>query len=260
MLRFCSNVSTMFAELPLLDRFAAAADAGFPAVEMQTPYEAELDDLVRARDRARVEFVLLSFDSGRREKGDRGLGALPDRMGELAKTFDLTRRYAERLGAKYLNILAGCPGPDVEPARARATLVENLRRAARAVSDIGATVILEPINSHDVPGFFVSRVDEALDILSDVGEPNVGLQFDFYHVERMGDPLIPTFEHTLPRIAHVQFSDSPGRQEPGTGHIDYPAVFRAIERSPYRGWTGAEYFPKRPTRETLGWFEPYRRR
>lgn len=260
MLRFCVNISTMFTELPLLDRFAAAADAGFSAVEMQTPYEADIEDLVRARDRAGVGFVLMSFPAGNRETGDRGLGALPERVGELTKSFDLTRRYAERLGAKYLNLLAGCPAPNVEPARARATLVENVRRAARAMNDIGASVILEPINSHDVPGFFISRVNEALDILAAVGEPNIGLQFDFYHVERMGDPLIATFEHTMPHIAHVQFSDSPGRQEPGTGRIDFPAVFRTIERSAYRGWTGAEYFPKRPTGETLGWFEPYRRR
>lgn len=259
MLRFCANISTLFTELPLLDRFAAAARAGFPAVEMQTPYEAEIEDLVRARDRAGAGFVLLSFSMGDRDKGDRGLGALPDRADELRNSFDLTRRYAERLGARVLNLLAGCPGPDVEPARARDTLIENFRRAARAVSDIGASVILEPINTHDLPGFFVSRVDEALDILDEVGEPNVGLQFDFYHVERMGDPPIATFEHTLPRIAHVQFSDSPGRQEPGTGRINFPAVFEAIARSDYRGWTGAEYFPKRPTPETLSWLAPYRR-
>ena len=260
MLRFCVNISTMFTELPLLERFAAAAKAGFPAIEMQWPFEAKADDLARAQERAGLEAcVLMSFPGGNRDKGDRGLGALPDRTQELAQSFDLTRRYAERLGAKRLNLLSGCPGPGVERERARATLVDNLRRAARAMRDIGASVILEPINHHDVPGFFVSRVDEAISILDDVGEPNVGVQFDFYHVERMGDPLIPTFERALPRIAHIQFSDSPGRQEPGTGRVDFPAVFAAVARSPYQGWTGAEYFPKRPTPETLGWFAPYRR-
>ncbi len=260
MLRFCANISTMFTELPLLDRFAAAAAAGFPAVEMQTPYEAEIDDLVRARDKAGLGFALMSFYMGDRAKGDCGLAALPGRADELRKTFDLTRRYAERLGTRCLNLLAGCPGPDVEPKRARAILVENFRRAARLMRDLGIAVILEPINSHDVPRFFVSTVDEAVDILNEVGEPNTGVQFDFYHVERMGDPPIPTFEAALPRIAHVQFSDCPGRQEPGTGRIDFPEVFQAIERSDYRGWTGAEYFPKRPTADTLGWFAPYRRR
>lgn len=260
MLRFCVNISTMFTELPLLERFAAAAKAGFPAIEMQWPFEASADDLARAYERAGFEaFVLMSFPGGNRDKGDRGLGALPDRVEELTKSFDMTRRYAERLGAKCLNLLSGCPGPGVEPARARATLVDNLRRAARAMRDIGASVILEPINHHDVPGFFVSRVDDALSILDEVGEPNVGLQYDFYHVDRMGDPPVATFERVLPRIAHLQFSDSPGRQEPGTGHIDFPAVFAAVEHSAYQGWTGAEYFPKRPTPETLGWFARYRR-
>jgi len=260
MLRFCVNISTMFTELPLLERFSAAKAAGFPAVEMQVPFEAGAEDLARAKEQNGLGFVLLSFPSGDRDKGDRGLGALPDRVDELGKSFDATRRYAERLGASCINLLPGCPGPAVEPARARATLVENFRRAARAVRDIGARVILEPINNLDIPGFFVSRVDDAISILDDVGEPNVGLQFDFYHVERMGDPLLATFERALPRIAHVQFSDCPGRQEPGTGRIDFPDVFAAIERSAYGGWTGAEYFPKRPTPETLGWFAPYRTR
>ena len=260
MLRFCVNISTMFTELPLLERFSAAKAAGFPAVEMQVPFEAGAEDLARAKEQNGLGFVLLSFPSGDRDKGDRGLGALPDRVDELGKSFDATRRYAERLGASCINLLPGCPGPAVEPARARATLVENFRRAARAVRDIGARVILEPINNLDIPGFFVSRVDDAISILDDVGEPNVGLQFDFYHVERMGDPLLATFERALPRIAHVQFSDCPGRQEPGTGRIDFPDIFAAIERSAYGGWTGAEYFPKRPTPETLGWFAPYRTR
>jgi hydroxypyruvate isomerase len=260
MLRFCVNISTMFTELPLLERFSAARAAGFPAVEMQWPFEASADDLARANERAGLEaVVLMSFPGGDRTKGDRGLGALPDRTDELRSSFDMTRRYAERLGAKCLNLLSGCPGPGVEPARARATLVENFRRAARAMRDIGAAVIMEPINNLDIPGFFVPRVDDALSILDEVGEPNVGLQFDFYHVERMGDPLFATFGRALPRIAHIQFSDCPGRQEPGTGRIKFPEIFAAVERSAYEGWTGAEYFPKRPTPETLGWFEPYRR-
>ncbi|MBV8533954.1 MAG: TIM barrel protein, partial [Alphaproteobacteria bacterium] len=204
MLRFCINISTMFTELPLLERFAAAKAAGFPAVETQWPFAESAEDLVRAKEKNGLGFVLLSFPSGDKDKGDRGLAALPDRMDELRAGFDMTRRYAERLGASCINLLSGCPGPGVEPQRARATLVENFRRAARAVRDIGAKVILEPINNHDIPGFFVPRVDDALSILDEVGEPNVGLQFDFYHVERMGDPLLATFERALPHIAHIQ--------------------------------------------------------
>jgi hydroxypyruvate isomerase len=261
MLRFAVNISTVFTDSKLLDRFAAAAQAGFPAVEMQTPYEAPVDDLADAFERAGLEdFVLMSFPAGDRAKGDRaGIASLPDRVDEVTKGIDEGRRYADRLNARRINMLCGVPGPDVEKARAHATLVANFRRAARAVRDIGATVLVEPINNLDIPGYFVPDVDEAIKVLDEVGEPNVGLQFDFYHMQRMGRPLIPTFERLLSRITHMQFSDSPGRREPGTGTIDYAAIFAAVKNSSYAGWTSAEYFPDRPSRETLAWFQPYRR-
>jgi hydroxypyruvate isomerase len=261
MLRFAVNISTVFTDSKLLDRFAAAAQAGFPAVEIQTPYECTADELAQARTRAGLDnFVLMSFPAGDRAKGDRaGIASLPDRVDEVAAGIETGRLYAERLGTKRINMLCGAPGPEVEKARAHATLVENFRRAARAVRDIGASVLLEPINNHDVPGYFVPDVDGAIAVLDEIGEPNVGLQFDFYHVHRMGRPLIPTFERLLPRIAHMQFSDSPGRREPGTGTIDYKSVFDTVARSAYAGWTAAEYFPDRPSRETLAWFQPYRR-
>jgi hydroxypyruvate isomerase len=261
MLRFAVNISTVFTDSKLLDRFAAAAQAGFPAVEIQTPYECPADDLARARENAGLDdFVLMSFPAGDRAKGDRaGIACLPDRIDEVTQGIEVARRYAERLGIKRLNMLCGVPGPEVDKAHARTTLVANFRRAALALREIGAAVLIEPINNHDVPGYFVPDVDEAIAVLDEVGEPNVGLQFDFYHVHRMGRPLIPTFERLLPRIAHMQFSDSPGRREPGTGTIDYKSVFDTVARSAYAGWTAAEYFPDRPSRETLAWFQPYRR-
>jgi hydroxypyruvate isomerase len=262
MLRFAVNISTVFTDSKLLDRFAIAARAGFPAVEMQTPYEAPVNDLADAFERSGLEdFVLMSFPAGDKAKGDRaGIASLPDRVDEVRKGIEEGRRYADRLNARRINMLCGAPGPEVEKARAHATLVENFRRAARAVRDIGATVLLETINNHDVPGYFVPDVDEAIAFLDEVGEPNVGLQFDFYHVHRMGQPLIPTFERLMPRITHMQFSDAPGRREPGTGTLDYKAVFDAVAKSTYAGWTSAEYFPDRPSGETLAWFEPYRQR
>jgi hydroxypyruvate isomerase len=262
MLRFAVNISTVFTDSKLLDRFAAAAQAGFPAVEIQTPYECTADELATARERAGLDaFVLMSFPAGDKAKGDRaGIACFPDRVDEVAQGIDEGRRYAERLGTKYINMLCGAPGPEVDKDRARATLIANFRKAARAVRDIGATVLLEPINNLDVPGYFIPDVDEALAVLDEVGEPNVGLQFDFYHVHRMGRLLLPTFQRLLPFIAHMQFSDAPGRREPGSGTIDYEAIFAAIENSSYSGWTSAEYFPNRPSRETLAWFEPYRRR
>jgi len=262
MLRFAVNISTVFTDLKLLDRFAAAKDSGFPAVEMQGPYECPAEDLARAREAAGLEaFVLMNFPAGDPAKGERaGITSYPDRLDEVAAGIETARRYAERLGCKQLNLLCGAPGPGVDKVLARETLIENFRRAARAMREIGARVLIEPINNLDVPGYFIPRADDAVAVLDEVGEPNTGLQFDFYHAHRMGDAAVPTFERLLPRIAHLQFSDSPGRQEPGTGTIDYAAIFAAVARSPYPGWTSAEYFPKRPSRETLAWFEPYRRR
>src|SRR4051794_10399234 len=198
MLRFAVNISTVFAELPLLARFKAAADAGFHAVETQLPYDAPAEDLAAAFKAAGLtDFVLMSFPAGDPAKDRGGIGALPQRAAEFRQGIERARRYAEMLGAKNLNLLAGVPGPDVDKARARDTLLENFRLGTRAMRDLGATVLLEPINNLDVPGYFIPDVEEALAFLDEVGEPNVGLQFDFYHVHRMGRPLVDTYQRLL---------------------------------------------------------------
>lgn len=258
--RFTANISTLFTELPPLARIGAAAEAGFPGVEMQYPYALEIDELVRARDKAGVQFVLINTPAGNTAAGDRGIASLPDRVAEMAEGIERTRRYAEKLGATRVHIVAGVPGPSVEYARARETFLANVRKAARALADIGATVCLEPINTFDIPGFFLSRPDDAIALIDECGEKNVGLQFDFYHMQRMQGELIKTFERLKPRIAHMQFADTPGRLEPGTGEINFAPIFAAIDRSGYGGWVGAEYNPSRPTAETLEWLKPYRRR
>ncbi len=260
MLRFAVNISTVFTELPFLARPAAAAKAGFRAIETQLPYEAPAEDLARAIKNAGIsDFVLMSFPAGDPKVDRAGIGALPHRAQEFRQGIERAKRYADTLGAKCLNLLCGTPGPEVDKARARDTLLENFRHGARAMRDLGATVLLEPINNLDVPGYFIPDVEEAIRFLDEVGEPNVGLQFDFYHVHRMGRPPVATYERLLPRIAHMQFSDAPGRREPGSGTLPFTDIFAAIERSAYRGWTSAEYFPNRPSHETLAWFQPYRR-
>ncbi len=259
MLRFSANISMMFTEVAPLERFAAARQAGFTAVEWQNPYAYPLEDVKRAKEAAGVEMALINFPMGDPKKGDRGLAALPDRVDELARGMDTALKYAEALGVKRLNLLAGVVSDDIGPARAEETLLGNLRRAARLVSGIGATVCMEAINTHDMPGFFVSRPREVVKILDECGEKNVALQFDIYHVQKMDIPLVASFEKHVKKIGHVQFADVPGRNEPGTGNVDFAAIFAAIERSSYDGWTGAEYNPKNGTQESLGWFTPYRR-
>ena len=256
--RFSANISMLFTEVPPLERFAAAKAAGFKAVEWQLPYVFPAEEVKRAKDKAGVEIALINFPMGDPSKGDRGLGALPDRAEELKTGIETGRRYAEILGVRRVNLLPGVVPATVEPARARETLLSNLRAAARKLAEIGGTVCMELINTLDMPGFFLSRPPEGIAVLDASGEKNVALQYDFYHMQRMGEDLTGAFETYAKRIGHVQFADVPGRHEPGTGAIDFKSVFAAIDRTSYDGWVGAEYNPSKPTTETLDWFAPYR--
>lgn len=256
--KFCANISLMFTEMPLLERPAAARAAGFTAIEVQFPYVAALDDFARAVERAGVEVVLINFPAGDADKGDRGLGALPSRIAEFRAGVADGRRYAERLGCKRMNLLAGVPGADVSRDAARGTLIENLRYAAAAVAPLDVTVCLEAINTRDIPGFFLSDPDQTIGMIDEAGVANAALQYDLYHMQIMRGDLIPTVERLKARIGHIQFADTPGRHEPGTGEINFANVFAALDRLGYAGWVGAEYRPRKSTVESLGWFAPWR--
>jgi hydroxypyruvate isomerase len=257
--RFCANISMLFAERPLLERPAAARAAGFTAIEVQFPYTVPLDDFARAVENAGVAVALINFPAGNAEKGDRGLGALPSRKTEFRAGVAEAKRYATRLGVKCFNLLAGVPGRNVPDREARTALIDNLRFAAEAVRDIGATVCLEAINTRDVPGFYLNDPDQVVALVDESGVKNAALQYDLYHMQIMRGDLIPTMERLLPRIGHMQFADTPGRHEPGTGELNYPNIFAAIDRIGYRGWLGAEYRPRGRTEDGLGWFAPWRK-
>ena len=248
----------LFTELPMVERPAAARAAGFEAIEVQFPYAVPLDDLARAVERAGVEVALINFPAGDSERGDRGLGALPSRVAEFRAGVAEGRRYAERLGARRFNLLAGIPGPQIADRDARATLIDNLRFAARAVASIGATVCLEAINTRDVPGFYLNDPDQVVALIEEAGAANAALQYDLYHMQIMRGDLIPTMERLVGRIGHMQFADTPGRHEPGTGEINFANVFPAIDRIGYTGWLGAEYRPAQDTAGGLGWFTAWR--
>lgn len=248
----------LFGELPLLWRPQAARAAGFEAIEVQFPYEMPLDDFAGAVDKAGLQVALINFPAGDATKGDRGLGALPARREEFRAGVELAKRYAARLGAKRINLLAGVPGPDVSDETARATLIDNLRFAAAAVADIGATVCLEAINTRDVPGFWLNDADPVIALIDESGVQNAALQYDLYHMQIMRGDLIPTLERIAPRIGHIQFADTPGRHEPGTGEINFANVFAAIDRVGYTGWVGAEYRPAGRTIDGLSWFAAWR--
>ena len=256
--RFCANISMLFAELPMVERPAAARAAGFEAIEVQFPYAVPLDDFARAAEDAGVKVALINFPAGDFDKGDRGLGALPLRIAEFRAGVAEGRRYAERLGVDRFNLLAGIPGPEVADKDARAALIDNLRFAAKAVASIGATVCLEAINTRDVPGFYLHDPDQVVALIDEAGVSNAALQYDIYHMQIMRGDLIPTMERLIERIGHIQFADTPGRHEPGTGEINFATVFPAIDRIGYAGWLGAEYKPAHGTAGGLGWFAPWR--
>ncbi len=253
MLRFAANVSMLFAEAPFLDRFARAARAGFAAVECQFPYEAPAGEIRARLDDLGLAMVLHNLPAGDWAAGDRGLACLPNRVDEFRAGVARAIAYAHALGVPQVNCLAGIAPPDADPEVLRRTLVDNLRFAARAFASEGLRLLVEPINTFDMPGFFVHRTAQAVALLDDVGEPNVFVQYDAYHMQRMEGALAATIERYLPRIAHVQVADHPGRHEPGTGEIPFDALFAELERLGYAGWIGCEYRPAGRTEDGLHW-------
>jgi hydroxypyruvate isomerase len=255
--RFSANISMLFKELELPERFEAAAQAGFKAVEIQFPYGWSKRQLGEISQRAGVEVVLINIPAGDPEKGDRGIGCMPSRVAEFREGVAKAVEYSRALGCKQMNCLAGVAPRGADGAKLRETYVSNLRYAAEELARNGMTLLIEPISTHAVPGFYLNRSADALAIICEVGADNLKLQYDLYHMRIMGDDLAATIEANLARIGHMQLADVPGRHEPGTGEIDFPALFDLIDRLGYRGWIGAEYVPAGKTEESLAWAKNY---
>ncbi len=258
--RFAANLTMMFAEVPFRERFDAAARAGFDAVEYLFPYPFPREELADRLGRNGLVQALHNLPAGDWAAGERGIACLPGRTGEFQDGVGLAIAYAKALGCTRLNCLAGIPPAGLDPAEAERILVENLRFAARALGREGLSLLVEPINTRDIPGFLLHRTEPTLRVIDRVGEPNVHLQYDVYHMQIMEGDLVPTLRRHLARIAHVQVADTPGRNEPGTGEIAYPFVFGELDAMGYRGFVGCEYKPRAGTVEGLGWFAPYRTR
>jgi hydroxypyruvate isomerase len=251
--RFAANLSTLFAEHPFLDRFGAAARAGFRAVECQLPYS-----FVRHTLRARLEEhgltqVLINMPAGDWAAGERGIACHPDRREEFAEGIDRAIDYARTLGCLQVNCLAGILPSGVSPVAARETFVENLALAAPRFAAHGIRLLIEPINTRDVPGFFLAHTAQAIDIVSEVQSDNLFLQFDVYHMQIMEGDLTRTLERHASHIGHVQIADAPDRHEPGTGEINYDFLLRRLDEVGYRGWVGLEYNPAGRTADGLKW-------
>ena len=253
--QFAANLTMLYNELPFLDRFAAAAQSGFKAVEFLFPYDFAAEEIAQRLKDHRLQLVLHNLPAGNWAGGERGIACHPDRVGEFREGVHKALEYAAVLNPPRINVLAGISPTGVSEADARKSVVDNLRFAAEQLGERGIRLLMEPINTFDIPGFFVNRTTQALAIMEDVGSPNLYLQYDIYHAQRMEGELGATMKQHLARIGHIQLADNPGRNEPGTGEINYPFLFKLIDRIGYTGTIGCEYKPAGTTEAGLGWRE-----
>ncbi|MBU6259657.1 MAG: hydroxypyruvate isomerase [Burkholderiales bacterium] len=253
--RFDANLTLLFNEVAFLDRFERAARAGFEAVECLFPYAWPASEIRARLDRHRLALVLHNLPAGDWEAGERGIACHPDRVEEFRAGVAQAIDYARALGVPRLNCLAGLAPAGVDADRLHRTLVANLRHAAAALKRHGLRLLIEPINTYDMPGFYLNRTAQAVALLDEVGADNAYVQYDVYHAQRMEGELAATLGRHLDRIDHVQIADNPGRHEPGSGEIDYAYLFAHLDRIGYRGWVGCEYRPAAGTEAGLGWRE-----
>lgn len=255
--KFSANLSFLYQDLPFLDRFAAAANDGFGALEYLGPYDEPKEKVAEALQENRLKQALFNIPSGNWAGGERGIASLPDRVDDFRKGVSLALDYAAALDCRQLNVLSGIGPAGADPALLEQALVANLKYADERCRDASIKLLIEPINLRDIPGFFLSTTDHAERILDKVGSANLFIQYDFYHMQIMQGDLIQTFERLKDRIAHVQIADNPGRNEPGTGEINYDFIFSKLDRLGYDGWVGCEYKPTKGTSDGLGWMKPY---
>ncbi len=255
MTKFAANLSMLFNEVPFLDRFESAAKAGFKAVEFLFPYAYTVEEIRQRLDANGLELVLHNLPAGDWDAGERGIACHPDRVSEFREGVGKAIIYATALGVKQVNCLAGKAPAGVSAAVLRQTFVDNLRFAAAELKKAGLRLLIEPINTFDIPGFYLNLTAQAVEILDEVGADNAFVQYDIYHAQRMEGELAATAQKYLSRIGHVQLADNPGRNEPGTGEINYPFLFAHLDRIGYTGWIGCEYKPKAETAAGLGWLK-----
>lgn len=255
--RLAANLTLLFNEFDFLERFGAAAHAGFRGVEFLFPYAYPKDRLADLLQLNGLVQVLHNLPPGDWAAGERGIACHPDRIGEFQDGVGLAIEYATALGCRQLNCLAGLVPAQSDPEQVRETFVANLRFAAHALAAADIRLLVEPINTFDMPGFYVNRSAQAIELIDAAGHDNIFLQYDIYHMQRMEGELAATVQRLLPRIAHMQLADNPGRHEPGSGEINYPFLFDWIDGLGYDGWIGCEYRPKTTTLDGLGWAAPW---
>ena len=251
--RFAANLTMLFTEHAFLDRFEHAAKAGFTAVEFLFPYGFAAADIKQRLDAHGLTLILHNLPAGDWDAGERGIACHPDRVDEFRTGVAKAVGYAQALGVKQLNCLVGKAPAGVDAHTLRNTVLANLRFAAAELDKAGLKLLIEPINNYDIPGFWLNNTALAISVLDEVGASNAFVQYDIYHAQRYEGELAVTMSKHLSRIGHIQLADNPGRNEPGTGEINYPFLFAHLDRIGYAGWVGCEYKPATSTEAGLGW-------
>lgn len=255
--KLAANLSMMFTEVSFLDRFAAAADAGFQAVECLFPYGHPPEEVAGRLVQNHLALALFNLPPGDWDGGERGLAALPGREADFAAGLETALPYAKALGAQRVHMMAGLVPPQADRAKARASYLHNLRAAADFFAPHGITVLVEPINTRDIPGYFVNTQQEGIELLTEAGAANSALQMDFYHCQIVEGDLATKLRANFPHIGHIQIAGVPERHEPDSGEVNYPYLFDLIDDLGYEGWIGCEYRPEGATADGLTWAEPY---
>lgn len=256
-LRFCANLNFLFTELPLLDRFAAAAEAGFEGVELLVPYEVPAAEIRRRLDAAGLRQVLFNSPSGDRARGERGMACIPGREAQFRDSVRLALDYADALDCRLVHLMAGIVPGGVPYDTAAALYAINLAWAAEQAQAAGVKLAIEAINGRDIPGYFLRSQEQAAAIATALGPERVGVQFDIYHCQAAQGDVARRLEALMPLIAHIQVADVPKRHEPGTGEIGWDFLFGWIERLGYTGWIGCEYQPRAGTAAGLSWLRRF---
>ena len=256
--RFAANLSMLFTEVDFLDRFAVAAEAGFTGVEYLFPYDFSVTEIKARLESNGLTQVLFNLPAGNWTKGERGIACHPDRIEEFRAGVDLAIAYAQVLGNKQLNCLAGIRPQSVDPETIERTFVANLKYAADKLEAAGIKLVIEAINTLDIPDFYLNNTHQGLDIREKVGSANLFLQYDIYHMQIMEGDLARTMATYLEEINHIQLADNPGRNEPGTGEINFHFLFEHLDRIGYQGWVGCEYKPATTTLAGLSWLKTHK--
>lgn len=256
-LKFAANLSFLYQEVPFLDRFDAAAQDGFSGVEYLFPYDFDPAEIKKRLDDNGLTQALFNLSAGNFEKGERGLASRTGRDAEFQASLDQAIEYANALGCTRLHVMAGLRDTTITENTQLAVYRNNLQKAAAACEQSGITALIEPINTQDMPGYFLDSASKAAELIEEIDHPNLRLQFDIYHVQRTDGDIVRQYKKFAPLIGHLQIANPPDRFEPDNGEINYPYIFDLLEADGYDGWIGCEYKPSSTTRETLGWAQKF---